>query len=54
MSLEALFIIPQEGDTDLESIIERELGGVAAFNSPAQPKTLEWAWMTYWPESTLP
>lgn len=50
VSLEALFITPRAGDTEVESIIERELGGVAAFISSAQPQTLEWAWMTQWPD----
>lgn len=51
VSLGGLFITPRAGDTDLVSIIERELGGVPAFIDPRQPKTLEWAWMTQWPEA---
>lgn len=50
ISLGGLFITPQTIDAELESLIARELGGVPAFIDPSQPKRLEWAWMTYWPE----
>lgn len=50
VDLGGLFITPRSGDTELESIIERELDGVPAFIDPSKPKTLEWAWMTQWPD----
>lgn len=54
VSLEALFVTPRDGDVELEALVEHELGGVVAFIDPSQPRKLEWAWMTYWPEPSTP